>query len=164
MSRKADRVDAFQYLVWRSIGIMVVIEVLSLWQSRRARSGYRPRTLVAWTGGRGMLGANFGLFLASLAFVYAVKTTTPANAAFLGALTPEQKTKATFDFAGEERTNWHFIPRERKGLQIKEMTQEQRLLAHARAQLVLPRGGVAVEVPDQRNAREVVAPAVRPGM
>ena len=50
---------------------------------------------------------------------------------FLTALTPEQKAKATFDFAGEERTNWHFIPRERKGLQIKEMTQEQRLLAQA---------------------------------
>jgi Protein of unknown function (DUF3500) len=50
---------------------------------------------------------------------------------FLGALTAEQKAKATFDFAGAERTNWHFIPRERKGLPIKEMTQEQRLLAHA---------------------------------
>ena len=50
---------------------------------------------------------------------------------FLAALTPEQKAKATFDFAGDERVNWHFIPRERKGLQIKEMTQEQRLLAHA---------------------------------
>ena len=50
---------------------------------------------------------------------------------FLSALTPEQKAKATFDFAGTERTNWHFIPRERQGLQIKDMTQEQRLLAHA---------------------------------
>ena len=50
---------------------------------------------------------------------------------FLSALTPEQKAKATFDFPGEERKNWHFIPRERKGLQIKEMTQEQRLLAQA---------------------------------
>jgi hypothetical protein len=50
---------------------------------------------------------------------------------FLAALTAEQKAKATFEFAGEERTNWHFIPRERKGLPIKEMTQEQRLLAHA---------------------------------
>ncbi|MES2572990.1 MAG: DUF3500 domain-containing protein, partial [Verrucomicrobiota bacterium] len=50
---------------------------------------------------------------------------------FLVALTPEQKAKATFDFKGEERTNWHFVPRARKGLAIKEMTQEQRLLAHA---------------------------------
>ena len=50
---------------------------------------------------------------------------------FLAALTPEQKAKATFAFAGPERTDWHFIPRERKGLTIKAMTQEQRLLAHA---------------------------------
>lgn len=50
---------------------------------------------------------------------------------FLAALTPELKAKATFDFADTERANWHFIPRERKGLPIKEMSQEQRLLAHA---------------------------------
>jgi hypothetical protein len=50
---------------------------------------------------------------------------------FLGALTAEQKAKAAFEFAGAERTNWHFIPRARKGLAIKEMTHEQRLLAHA---------------------------------
>jgi hypothetical protein len=50
---------------------------------------------------------------------------------FLAALTPEQKAKATFDFTDEERANWHFIPRPRKGLPIKEMTQEQRLLAQA---------------------------------
>ena len=56
---------------------------------------------------------------------------TVAAKNFLAALTPEQKEKASFDFANDERKNWHFIPRERKGLPIKEMTQEQRLLAHA---------------------------------
>jgi len=50
---------------------------------------------------------------------------------FLTALNPEQKAKASFEFTAEERENWHFVPRERKGLPIKEMTQEQRLLAHA---------------------------------
>jgi hypothetical protein len=50
---------------------------------------------------------------------------------FLSALTPEQQTKASFAFADAERSNWHFIPRVRKGLPIKEMTSEQRLLAHA---------------------------------
>ena len=53
-----------------------------------------------------------------------------AAKAFLSSLTDEQKSKAVMDFTGEERTNWHFIPRPRKGLPIKEMTQEQRLLAH----------------------------------
>ncbi len=50
---------------------------------------------------------------------------------FLSVLTPEQKTKATFNFQDEERINWHFIPRERKGLPLKEMTPQQELLAHA---------------------------------
>ncbi len=50
---------------------------------------------------------------------------------FLSVLTPEQKAKATFKFEDEERINWHFIPRERKGLPLKEMTPQQELLAHA---------------------------------
>ena len=65
---------------------------------------------------------------------------------FLAALTPEQKAKATFDFAGTERTNWHFIPRERAGLAIKEMTQEQRLLAHALLATGLSQRGYAKAV------------------
>jgi Spy/CpxP family protein refolding chaperone len=51
--------------------------------------------------------------------------------AFLGRLSPEQRAKASFKFEDEERENWHFIPRERKGLPMKEMTDQQRLLAHA---------------------------------
>ena len=49
----------------------------------------------------------------------------------LAALSPEEKAKTVFEFADAERVNWHFIPRERKGLSIKEMSQEQRLLAQA---------------------------------
>ena len=57
-----------------------------------------------------------------------------AAEAFLGSLTPEQKTKATFAFKTEgkdERLDWHFIPRDRKGLPIKEMDEKQRGLAKA---------------------------------
>ena len=50
---------------------------------------------------------------------------------FLAALSPEQRKKATFDFKDEERVNWHFVPRDRKGLPLKEMAGEQRALAHA---------------------------------
>src|SRR5262245_135767 len=82
MSRSADEADAFQYLIWRSIGIIVIVEILSAFQ-------HHPRpTIRAWRSGRTMILANIGLFLASIAFVYAVKTTTPANAAFLSSLTP----------------------------------------------------------------------------
>lgn len=41
--------------------------------------------------------------------------------AFLATLTPEQKAKATFAFDDAERLNWHFIPRERKGLPLREL-------------------------------------------
>jgi len=50
---------------------------------------------------------------------------------FLLALNTDQQKKATFEFKNEERFNWHFIPRERKGLPLKEMAPEQRALAHA---------------------------------
>ncbi len=50
---------------------------------------------------------------------------------FLGSLTAEQKTKAAFAFADDERENWHFVPIERKGLAMKEMSPQSRLLAHA---------------------------------
>jgi hypothetical protein len=50
---------------------------------------------------------------------------------FLATLKPEQKAKATFELKDNERLNWHFIPRERKGLPIKEMSSEQRALAQA---------------------------------
>jgi hypothetical protein len=50
---------------------------------------------------------------------------------FLAALSPEQKSKAVFAFKEDERMNWHFIPKARKGLPIGEMTTAQRPLAHA---------------------------------
>lgn len=64
---------------------------------------------------------------------------------FLAALTDEQKARTKFDFnapftdaevaqpaspPADERRNWHYVPRPRHGLPIKEMTTEQRLLAH----------------------------------
>ena len=45
--------------------------------------------------------------------------------AFLRILTPDQQKIAMYDFADEERYNWHFVPRARKGLPLKQMTAEQ---------------------------------------
>ncbi len=50
---------------------------------------------------------------------------------FLSSLTPEQKAKAVFDFKDDERMNWHYIPKERKGLAIREMQPYQKHLADA---------------------------------
>jgi hypothetical protein len=47
------------------------------------------------------------------------------------ALTPEQQKAAGFEFGDAERLNFHFVPRERKGLPWAQMTMTQRLLAQA---------------------------------
>ncbi len=49
---------------------------------------------------------------------------------FLASLTSEQKAKVLIGFDDENRLDWHFIPRDRKGLPIKEMNEAQRKLAH----------------------------------
>src|SRR5579859_4459299 len=49
---------------------------------------------------------------------------------FLASLTPEQRAQATFPFQDDERLNWHFIPKERKGLPLLDMTPPQKALAH----------------------------------
>ncbi len=56
---------------------------------------------------------------------------TTAAARLFASLDEGQKAKALFKFDDPERKNWHFIPRERKGLPIKEMTSAQRALAFA---------------------------------
>lgn len=53
-----------------------------------------------------------------------------AASTFLASLTPEQKAKAVFSFDAAERENWHFIPKDRNGLALKEMTPAQRHLAY----------------------------------
>ncbi len=51
----------------------------------------------------------------------------------MSSLTSEQRQQASFAFAADERTHWHFIPTEmfpRKGLLIRSMTEPQRKMAH----------------------------------
>ena len=51
--------------------------------------------------------------------------------AFLASLSPEERARAAFQFQDEERFNWHYIPKARKGLPLKDMTPPQKHLAHA---------------------------------
>jgi len=69
-----------------------------------------------------------------------------AATTFLAALSPEQKSKATFEFKGDERYDWHFVPRERKGISLKELTPAQRPLAHALLNSGLSQRGYASAV------------------
>ena len=45
--------------------------------------------------------------------------------AFLRSLTPEQRQEVMFPFQGDERFDWHYIPRERRGVALKTMTPSQ---------------------------------------
>jgi TonB family protein len=48
---------------------------------------------------------------------------------FLASLTPEQKAKATLGFADENRRDWTIVPRDRKGVPLKDLDENQRRLA-----------------------------------
>jgi hypothetical protein len=60
---------------------------------------------------------------------------------FLASLTPEQSSKAVMQFNADERFNWHYIPRPRQGLPLKEMTPAQQHLAHALLSSCLSQSG-----------------------
>ncbi len=60
---------------------------------------------------------------------------------FVDSLTQTQAAKATYPYDSPERLNWHFIPRGRKGLPIKELSPEQRALAFALIQSGLSGSG-----------------------
>jgi hypothetical protein len=64
-----------------------------------------------------------------------------AATAFLGALDPPGRTRASFPFADPERLNWHYIPRRRQGLPFKDMPAAARAAAHELMQSALSSDG-----------------------
>ena len=64
-----------------------------------------------------------------------------ATDAFLASLSVAQRSNALFAFEDAERLNWHFVPRARRGLSLKEMTAEQRALARGILRAGLSRRG-----------------------
>jgi hypothetical protein len=78
---------------------------------------------------------GIGIGLALLTSAYSLLQTAAVMAdsakAFLASLTPEQRAQATFPLQDEERFDWHYIPKPRKGLALRDMTSAQKQLAHA---------------------------------
>lgn len=56
---------------------------------------------------------------------------TEAASVFQNSLDAAQRDKASFGYDDPERLNWHFIPRERKGLPLKELEGAPLRAAHA---------------------------------
>lgn len=77
---------------------------------------------------------------------------------FWKSLTVGQRTQAGFAFTDDERVNWYFVPHERKGLSLKQMTSEQRNLAWALLKTGLSDGGYdkAKQITDLENVLRVV--------
>ena len=67
---------------------------------------------------------------------------TAAAQKYLATLSAEQREKSLLEYDTPRRTDWHFIPKdERKGLQVKEMTDDQRAAALALMQSALSEVG-----------------------
>ncbi len=65
------------------------------------------------------------------ALEHAAQEMAQAALNFWSALSPELQAKCAFPFDNDERFNWHFIPRERKGITWNDMSPAQQALAHA---------------------------------
>ena len=67
-----------------------------------------------------------------------------AAIAFVNSLTADQKTRAAMGFDDRRRTEWHFVPRERKGVAVREMSEAQKRLALALVDTIGPIGAKKV--------------------
>ena len=89
------------------------------------------------TSGLSLLGAGLVLLISMNVNAHqisapsvAIESVSAANA-FLAALTSQQRKIALFAFDDPQRYNWHYVPRRRAGLALKDMTDSQRALARA---------------------------------
>lgn len=71
----------------------------------------------------------------------AAEMATAANA-FLASLDAGQAKKAKFPFDGEQRENWGFVPRERKGLPLEELDEKQSALVRTLLKTILSDAGM----------------------
>jgi hypothetical protein len=77
------------------------------------------------------IGVGVVLLTSAYTRIHSASVMTDAAKAFVNSLTPAQRAQATFQFQDQERLNWHYIPRDRKGLSLLDMTPEQKQVAHA---------------------------------
>ncbi len=76
---------------------------------------------------------------ASAAAVFKEVLTSTNN--FLGSLDAQQRQAAVFPFNSDERLNWHYVPKERLGLPIKQMDPNQKDLALSLLKTLLSQQG-----------------------
>jgi len=77
------------------------------------------------------IGIGLALLTSAYSRLHTAAVMTESAKAFLASLTSEQRAQATFAMQDDERFDWHFIPKPRKGLPLRDMTPTQKQLAHA---------------------------------
>src|SRR6202049_633626 len=77
------------------------------------------------------IGIGIVLLTSAYTRIHSASVMSDTAKAFLASLNPEQRAQATFQFQDDQRFDWHFIPKPRKGLPLKEMSKPQRHLAEA---------------------------------
>ena len=95
----------------------------------------------------GWLVTASGLFFTMTA--YAPEIDAPATAArmfqaaesFLNSLSSDQRKRTSFPFKDQERYDWRYIPRNRSGLALKDMTADQQALALSLLEVALSQRG-----------------------
>jgi hypothetical protein len=96
-------------------------DALATWET--TMRGFKPSLALAAFGVIGVAlwaGAHYDMAGSQMA---------TAAQRVIASLDKEQAAAATFPYDSPERLNWHFIPRERKGLSIKALSPAQRALA-----------------------------------
>ena len=68
---------------------------------------------------------------------YPAPAMAKAADAFLAALDPAKRAQANLPFNSAERLDWHFVPKDRQGVPLKQMSADER-----RAALALLRSGL----------------------
>jgi len=84
-----------------------------------------------WLSARGIHAAQAAPAESSHAHGHAASLMTECANRLLAALEPDQRGKAVIALDSDERMNWHYIPIDRKGLPLREMSPHQKLLAGA---------------------------------
>lgn len=77
------------------------------------------------------IGAGVVLLTSAYSRLHSASVMSDAAKAFLNSLDQDQRARATFQLQDEERFDWHYIPKARKGLPLKDMNPAQKHLAHA---------------------------------
>src|SRR5579883_1260175 len=89
-----------------------------------------------------LVACGFALLVAAYQRTSTESLMTATAKAYLNALTPELRTRTIFPMNADERMNWHFVPLERKGVALREMTSAQKHLAEALLSAGLSQQGI----------------------